>query len=187
MIVTEHFYLWNTSHLFMCVLEAPLHWTTSKWLPAAWERSASIVQKFPGLKWAAHASLWHSNLAPLPWLLLTRSNRRAADQRPFLDSFCDHFSCVSSQLTSAACNCFVAWFIQPFVPQPGRSMKVKLGGIETWKKKNPTWQLLSSAETACMYLLKCVCLHSTQAVQMMPPTADGEAYLTTTRKVENKT
>lgn len=45
-------------------------------------------------------------------------------------------------------------------------------------------QLLSAA---FMYLLECVCLHSTQAVQMMPPTADGEAYLTTTRKVENKT
>lgn len=34
----------------------------------------------------------------------------------------------------------------------------------------------------CICLNVCVCLHSTQAVQMMPPTADGEAYLTTTRK-----
>lgn len=112
------------------------------------------------------------------------SRRSEAIFRQLLWSF---FLRLVSELTSAACNCFVAWFIQPFVPQPGRSMKVKLGGIETWKKKNPTWQLLSSAETACMYLLKCVCFHSTQAVQMRPPPADGEAYLTTTRKVENKT
>lgn len=66
---------------------------------------------------------------------------------------------------------------------------MKLGRVETGGKKNKTWQLLrtSAAEIACMYLLGCVCLRSTQAVQMMPPIADGEAYLTTTRKVENKT
>lgn len=42
------------------------------------------------------------------------------------------------------------------------------------------------ARMCCICLNVCVCLHSTQAVQMMPPTADGEAYLTTTRKKKIK-
>lgn len=176
----EHF-----SSVHLCVLKTPLYLTTSKWLPAAWGLSASIVLKFPGLKWGTHASLWHSNLALLPWLLLTHSNRRATDQRPFLDSFCDHFSCDCLSLTSAARNCFLAWFILPFIPQPGKGKKVKLG--RSRNKERIQHGGCSEPVLACMYLLECVCLHSTQAVQMMPPTADGEAYLTTTRKVENKT
>lgn len=108
LLPVEHF-----SSVQLHVLKAPLYWTTSKWLPAAWGQSASIVLKFPGLKWGTHASLWHSNLALLPWRLLTRSNRRAADQRPFLDSFCDHFSCVCLTMTSTASNCFLTWFILP--------------------------------------------------------------------------
>lgn len=106
-----------------------------------WGQSASIVLKFPGLKWGTRASLWHSNLALLPRLLLTRSNRRAAYQRPFLDSLCDPFPCVCLTLTSAACNCFLTWFTLPFIPRAGKGKKVKLGGAETGNKKNPTWQL----------------------------------------------
>lgn len=64
---------------------------------------------------------------------------------------------------------------------------MKLGGVETGTKTNMAAAQNQLLSAAFMYLLECVCLHSTQAVQMMPPTADGEAYLTTTRKVENKT
>lgn len=163
---TVHFYLWNTN-LLICLSSRHLYTE----LPVNDSRlqSASIVQKFPGLKWGTHASLWHSNLALLPWLLLTRSNRRSVDQRPFLDSFCDHFSCVCLTLTSSECSCFLTWFVLPFMPRPGKGKKV------------------TQCCTNCLRVFARMCLRSTQAVQMMPPIADGEAYLTTTRKVENKT
>lgn len=41
-----------------------------------------------------------------------------------------------------------------------------------------TWQLLNASDINLMYLLKCICLHQTEAVQTMPPAADGEASLT---------
>lgn len=150
LLPAEHF---SSAHV--CVLMAPLYWTTSKWLPAARGQSASIVLKFPGFKWGTHASLWHSNLALLPWRLLTCSNRRAADRRPFLDSFCDRFSCVCLPLTSSARYYFLMWFILPFVPQPDRGKKVKLERVETGKKKS-IMAAVSAAEIACMCLLECV-------------------------------
>lgn len=40
---------------------------------------------------------------------------------------------------------------------------------------------VNTVENTLMYLLKYACLRQTQAVQTMPPTADGEARLTTTK------
>ena len=164
-VCPSHFYLWNTSHLSN--LPAPLYRTTSKWLPAARGQSASIVLKFPGLKWGTHASPWHSNLALLPWLLLTRGNRRACDQRPFLDTVCDHFSCVCLNPDKhGPHNCFLIWFVPSFYPAAKK--KVKRWKWEEWKQeKDPTWRPWDRYEpvgrfapgTVCIYVLGiCVCV-----------------------------
>ena len=61
---------------------------------------------------------------------------------------------------------------------------------KTYKGKKPKKKgnmvSVKRCGTACMYLLEYVYLHSIKAVQMMPPTADEDTYLTTTRKMEKK-
>lgn len=157
-----------------CVLSVPRYRTTSKWLPAAWGRCASIVLKFPGLKWGTHASLWHSKTWPcFPGSCLTRGNRRAADQGPFLDSFCDRlflFSCVSHP-DKCSLELFPHMIYSLFILQPGKGKKVKPRGVENRNRSNiaaVTNRLLGAAEIVCVYLLERVCLQSTQAVQMRP-------------------
>lgn len=73
------------------------------------------------------------------------------------------FLSVRLYLTSVACNSFHAWFMLFFyILHLGKSNEMILGA-----GKEPTWRpLQSTAEIAWMCV--CVCLHSTQAVQMMP-------------------
>lgn len=68
---------------------------------------ASVVALVvPGFKSGTHASLLQPDLVLLSWLLLTRSNRTAGDQGPFLDAFCDHFPCVCLTQTRIARKMF---------------------------------------------------------------------------------
>lgn len=98
-------------------------------------------------------------------LLLTRSNRRA-DQRPFLDRLCDHFSCVCLTLTLS----FPHMVYSPFLSRVQKKVKSWSG----WK--NPTWPV-------CVCLSVCVCLAHKQ-YRWCPLLQMKRLFLTTTRKVE---
>lgn len=128
----------------------------------------SGIQNWPPLP-PHPGSCWHAATGELPI------------RKPFLDGFCDHFisASVSPWQVVAPVNCFLAWFTLAFIRRPGwgKGKKVKTGWSRNRGRKiNTTWQLLSAAETACMCLLECVCLRSTQAVQMRGPCCRWRAF-----------